>query len=170
VFAHRNFCVVFRRSALFRAIPLNISAIDEPASSWQFDDAMIRLRSGRMTVAQLKQRMDGRFKVVDKRFRAVDRRFDTVDKRFDAIDKRFDKVDKRFEAVDKRFEAVDKRFEVVDKRFEKLTARMDAGFLSLHEKLNVVLRVLDDKYEHHRKILNNHEERLNDLEGGRPAH
>jgi chromosome segregation ATPase len=117
---------------------------------------MIRSRSGRMTVAQLKQRMDGRFKVVDKRFTAVDRRFD-------AIDKRFDKVDKRFEAVDKRFETV-------DKRFEKLTARMDAGFLSLHEKLNAMLRVLDGKYEHHRKILNNHEERLNDLEDGRPAH
>ena len=89
-----------------------------------------------MTVAHLKERMDARFKAVDK----------------------------RFDAVDKRFGEVDKRFDVVDARSDRLSARMDAGFASVHEKLNAILRVLNDKYKHHHKILSNHEERLKDLE------
>jgi hypothetical protein len=125
---------------------------------------MIRDRTRRMTVAHLKQRMDQRFKAVGKRFDGVDKRFLAIDKRFLAIDKRFLAVDRRFDAVDKRFVAVDKRFDDVDKRFDRLTARMDAGFASLHEKLNAMLRVVDDRYTHHGKILSNHEERLEDLE------
>jgi DNA anti-recombination protein RmuC len=107
---------------------------------------MIRHRTRRMTVAHLKERMDQRFKAVDKRFGAVDKRFD---------------------AVDKRFVAVDKRFDDVDKRFDRLNARMDAGFASLHEKLNAILRIVDDKYKHHGKIVHNHEDRLQDLESWR---
>jgi len=101
-----------------------------------------------MTVAHLKERMDQRFKAVDKRFKAVDRRFN---------------------AVDRRFDTVDKRFELVDARFDRLTARMDAGFVSMHDKLNAILRILDDKYQHHHKILGNHEDRLTDLETWRRA-
>jgi hypothetical protein len=48
-------------------------------TSSHFDDAMIRNRSRRMTVAQLKERMDARFNVVDQRFDAIDQRFDAVD-------------------------------------------------------------------------------------------
>ena len=107
---------------------------------------MIRDRTRRMTVAHLRDRMDQRFKAVDKRFAAIDRRFDSVDKRFIAVDKRFDDV---------------------DKRFDRLSARMDAGFASLHEKLNAILRIVDDKYKHHGKILSNHEGRLTDLESRR---
>ena len=94
-----------------------------------------------MTVAHLKERMDQRFKAVDKRFKAVDKRFD----------------------------AVDKRFALVDARFDRLTARMDAGFASMHDKLNAILRILDDKYKPHHKILGNHEARLTDLETWRRA-
>jgi hypothetical protein len=83
---------------------------------------MIRHRSRRMTVAQLKDRMDARFKTVDT------------------------------------------RFEAVDKRFDQLTARMDAGFSSLHDKMNAILQILDKKSDHHFKILHEHESRLNDLE------
>ena len=83
------------------------------------------------------------------------------------MDARFKTVDKRFDAVDKRFNAVDKRFEAVDKRFDWLTVRMDAGFSSMHDKMNAILRVLDDKYEHHRTVLNTHEDRLQDLEDWR---
>ena len=43
-----------------------------------------------MTVAQLKERMDARFKAVDRRFTAVDKRFDAVDKRFDRLTARMD--------------------------------------------------------------------------------
>jgi hypothetical protein len=83
---------------------------------------MIRHRSGRMTVGQLKERMDARFKAVDRRFDAVDRRFD------------------------------------------QMNGKMDAGFSSLHDKLNAILQILDKKSDHHFKILNEHEERLGDLE------
>ena len=101
---------------------------------------MIRHRSRRMTVAQLTERMDARFRVVDKRFRMVDKRFEAVDHRFDAIDERFD----------------------------RLTARMDAGFLSLHDKLNAILRALNATDDNQQKIRHDHENRLRDLEASRP--
>ena len=82
---------------------------------------MIRRRSRRMTVAQLKERMDA-----------------------------------RFTAVDHRFE-VDQRFDAVDKRFDQLTVRMDAGFSSMHDKLNAILQVLTTRDDHPQKILNEHE-------------
>ena len=98
-----------------------------------------------MTVAHLKERMDQRFKAVDQRFDAVDRRFD---------------------AVDQRFKAVDRRFDTVDVRFDRLTAGMDAGFSSLHDKLNAILQALNARDDHQQKILNEHEDRLKDLEAG----
>jgi hypothetical protein len=45
---------------------------------------MIRNRSRRMTVGQLKERIDARFKAVDKRFDTVDKRFDRLTIRIDA--------------------------------------------------------------------------------------
>ena len=72
-------------------------------------------------------------------------------------------MDARFKTVDKRFDAVDRRFDAVDKRFDWLTVRMDAGFSSMHDKMNAILRVLDDKYEHNRTVLNTHEDRIQDL-------
>ena len=104
---------------------------------------MIRRRSRRMTVAQLKERMDARFTAVDQRFEAVDQRFD---------------------AVDQRFEALDRRFDAVDKRFDQLTVRMDAGFSSMHDTLNAILQVLTTRDDHQQEILNEHEDRLRDLE------
>jgi hypothetical protein len=93
---------------------------------------MIRDRSRRMTVAQLKIRMDARFKTVDERFKAVDKRFDTVDRRFD-----------------------------------QLTVKIDGGFSSLHDKLNGILRALNTKDDHQQDIVNEHEERLRELEAWR---
>jgi uncharacterized membrane-anchored protein YhcB (DUF1043 family) len=43
---------------------------------------MLPARSKRMTVAQIKDRMDRRFKAVDQRFDVVDERFDTLEARF----------------------------------------------------------------------------------------
>ena len=108
-------------------------------SSSQFDDAMIRDRTRRMTVARLRERMDARFKAVDKRFKAVDRRFDAVDKRFDAVDRRFDKVDRRFDLIDGRFD-------------------------SINDKLNAILRIIDQNHKHQTKVMDEHDQRLNDLE------
>jgi len=82
------------------------------ASSSHFDDAMIRNPRRRMTVAQLKERMDA-----------------------------------RFNAVDRRFNAIDKRFEAVDQRFDQLAVRMDVGFRSMHDKLNVILLALRHDYD-----------------------
>jgi hypothetical protein len=80
------------------------------------------------------------------------------------VDRRFKAVDKRFDAVDQRFDAVDQRFEQIDACFDRLSARMDAGFMSMNDKLSAILRILDQKSDHHFKILNEHEERLSDLE------
>ena len=69
----------------------------------------------------------------------------------------------------RRFKSVDKRFEAVDERFDRLTARMDAGFSSIHDKLNAILNVLDEKYRHHEKVLTAHDRRLKDLERSRTS-
>jgi hypothetical protein len=73
------------------------------------------------------------------------------------MDQRFKVVDKRFKAVDKRFDEVDKRFDAVDRRFDQLSARLDAGF-------KAILQILKNKYDHHHKILDEHEDRIKDLE------
>ena len=77
-----------------------------------------------------------------------------------------ERMDQRFKAVDQRFHAVDRRFDTVDVRFDRLTARMDAGFSSLHDKLNAILQALSTTDDHQQKILNEHEDRLEDLEAG----
>jgi hypothetical protein len=46
------------------------------ASCSQFDDAMIPACGKRMTVAQLKERMDARFNAVDRRFDALAKKLD----------------------------------------------------------------------------------------------
>ena len=88
------------------------------ASLSHCDDAMIPARSKRMTVAQLKVRMDARFA-------AVDRRFDRLEKRFD-----------RFETK-------------IDKTLDEILSTIKAGF------------------KHHNEILDEHDERLKDLESWR---
>ena len=55
----------------------------------------------------------------------------------------------------------------MDRRFDEQRVRMDAGFTSLHDKLNAILQVLDRKSDHHFNILHEHEERLSDLEAWR---
>jgi hypothetical protein len=79
---------------------------------------MIRRRSTRMTVAQLKERMDA-------------------------------------------------RFEAVDKRFDEQRIQIDAGFSSMHDKLNAILRALNTRDDHQQQIVDEHEERLRDLEAWR---
>jgi hypothetical protein len=66
--------------------------------------------------------------------------------------------------MDERFEAVDRRFEAVDKRLDLLAARMDAGFGSMHDTLNAILSIMKAKYDHHGRILQEHEDRIVDLE------
>jgi hypothetical protein len=108
---------------------------------------MIRIPSKRMTTASLKAHVDRRFKSQEQR---SNRKFDVVDKRFDAIDKRFDAIDKRLAAV--------------DERFDRLTARMDARFDSLTEKLDAMINSAANHYRHYDRLLNEHEDRITDLE------
>ncbi len=56
-----------------------------------------------MTVAQLKERMDARFKAVDKRFGEVDKRFDLIDARFDRLSAR---MEARFDSLNEKIGAV----------------------------------------------------------------
>ena len=77
-------------------------------------------------------------------------------------------MDRRFESQERRsnrkFDAVDKRFAAVDERFDRLTARMDARFDSLNEKIEALIRIAELRYDHHGKLLHEHDERLKDLE------
>jgi hypothetical protein len=65
---------------------------------------MIPARSKRMTVAQLKERMDARFKSADKRFDAVDKHFDAIDKRFDALEAYFRQLFRSMESLGQKVE------------------------------------------------------------------
>ncbi len=59
--------------------------------------------------------------------------------------------------------------ERMDAGFNDQRVRIDAGFSSMHDKLNAILRILDEKHTHHHKIVTNHEDRLQDLETWRRA-
>lgn len=55
----------------------------------------------------------------------------------------------------------------MDRRFDEQSARMDAGFSSLHDKLNAILRALRTKDDHLQQVVDVHEERLKELEAWR---
>ncbi len=59
--------------------------------------------------------------------------------------------------------------ERMDAGFNDQRVRIDAGFSSMNDKLSAILRILDEKYTHHHKIVTNHEDRLQDLETWRRA-
>ena len=78
------------------------------------------------------------------------------------------RMDVRFRTLDKRlnrqFASVDARFDAVDARLDRMEARSDARFDSIGDKLDALFRNLKDTQDHHTKIVNDHEERLKDLE------
>ena len=113
------------------------------------------MRALRMTVAALHQRMNKRFSRLGRR---IDARFKTVDARFRAVDAGFDEVDKRFDAVDARFDVVEARLALTD-------AHMRAGFDSLRGTLKELIREIRSDKEHHTRILNEHEDRIKDIDG-----
>jgi hypothetical protein len=100
---------------------------------------MIPNRSKRMTIAQLKERMDARFKAVDARFKRVDARFDAVDARFEAVNARFDSLDAQFRRL---FRSVE----------------------SLGQQVRANSRTLDVGLNHCLGVLSEHEKRIKDLE------
>ena len=104
---------------------------------------MIPNRSKRMTIAQLKERMDSRFKATDAR-----------------SDARFNAVDARFDAVDARFEAVNARFDSLDAQFRRLFRSVE----SLAQKVGANTQGLADGLKHCDRVLSEHDKRIRDLE------
>lgn len=66
--------------------------------------------------------------------------------------------------MDQRFESIDKRFEAMDQRLDSRFATFERRLVSLNEKLDSIVRRFDDDMKGHWKILNEHEDRLKDLE------
>jgi len=97
---------------------------------------MIPNRSKRMTIAQLKERMDSRFRATDAR---SDARFDTVDARLEAINARFDSLDAQFRRL---FRSVE----------------------SLAQKVGSNTQGLTDGLKHCDRVLSEHDKRIRDLE------
>jgi hypothetical protein len=118
------------------------SASHAQASSSHFDDAMIPNRSKRMTIAQLKERMDSRFRATDAR----------SDARFDAVE--------IFDAVDARLEAINARFDSLDVQFRRLFRSVE----SLAQKVGANTQGLADGLEHFDRALSEHDKRIRDLE------
>jgi chromosome segregation ATPase len=115
----------------------------------------------RMTVAQLKKHLDSRFKTSERR---MNRRFAAVDARFTGVDGRFARVEGRLTGVEARLAGLEGRFDAMDARLDRTDARMAAGFESLDAKLDALFRMLKDEHDHHTRVVDNHEDRLRDLE------
>ena len=67
-----------------------------------------------------------------------------------------ERMDARFKTVDKRFRVVDKRFDAIDRRFDALDKKLDDHLASITLLLT-----------HHDRVVDEHDERLTDLEGWR---
>jgi hypothetical protein len=98
------------------------------------------MRRIRMTIAALSKRTDARFRRAE---RSTTQRFDAVDERFAAVDARCDRMDA---ALAIRF------------------GRLDHQIESVGETLDRIAGILNDKYRHQEKTLDEHERRLRDLE------
>lgn len=57
--------------------------------------------------------------------------------------------------------------ERMDAGFNDQRVRIDAGFSSMNDKLNAILSSLRAKDDNQQQILDEHDERLKDLEAGR---
>jgi uncharacterized protein YdcH (DUF465 family) len=92
-----------------------------------------------MTIAQLKERMDTRFK---------------------AVDARFNRIGARFDPVDARLEAVNARFDFLDAQFRRLFRSVE----SLGQRVGENTQGLADTVNHCNSVLGEHDKRLRDLE------
>jgi hypothetical protein len=77
------------------------------------------------------------------------------------MDVRFKTLDRR---LSRRFASVGARFDGIDARLDRMDRHMDARFDSMGAKLDALVLTVKDGQEHLTRIVNNHEDRLNDLE------
>ena len=120
----------------------------------------------RMTVAYLKKRMDGRFSRLS---RDMNARFTGVDRRFVSVKQRFRAIDRRFKAVDQRFDAVDRRLNDMEASLRAQIGGVARQIESLGDKMGTMIRILDETVKEQGRALDEHEERLKDLERGYAA-
>ena len=85
-----------------------------------------RIDGLREAIAELGNRMDHRFEVMERRFAAMEQRFAGMEQRFD----------RRFESIDRRFEALEQRH---SRQFLWLTGTLAATMLAVVSILSVAL-------------------------------
>jgi hypothetical protein len=108
-----------------------------------------------MTIEQLKKHVDRRLRTtadkadVRRLERRMDERFGTVESRLGAVESRLDGVESRLGGVESRL------------------GRVERGVDSLGEKLDYIAGILNGKFDKHERVVNEHEDRLRDLEAAR---
>ena len=85
-----------------------------------------RIDGLREAIAELGNRMDHRFEVMEQRFAAMEQRFAGMEQRFD----------RRFESIDRRFEALEQRH---SRQFLWLTGTLAATMLAVVSILSAAL-------------------------------
>ncbi|MBI4142950.1 hypothetical protein HY480_03695 [Candidatus Uhrbacteria bacterium] len=95
-----------------------------------------------LTVEVFEEKLDSFAKIVKEGFDAVDERFNSVDERFNSVDERFNILTSVMGA---RFTEMDEKLERMDKRINGLYTLIDS-FITLHQKLDIELTALRDKY------------------------
>ena len=92
-----------------------------------------RIDGLREAIAELGNRMDHRFEVMEQRFAAMEQRFAAMEQRFAGMEQRFDR---RFESIDRRFEALEQRH---SRQFLWLTGTLAATMLAVVSILSAAL-------------------------------
>jgi L-alanine-DL-glutamate epimerase-like enolase superfamily enzyme len=113
------------------------------------DDGRMRGSREPMTIARLKQSMDGRFRSVDRRFQAMDRRFAGLER------KKADKSDVR------RLERkVDRGFREIRQEIKDTAAETRRHFDAVVESLHDDFRLFADAIARHTERLDHHDVRI----------
>jgi uncharacterized protein involved in exopolysaccharide biosynthesis len=108
-----------------------------------------------MTVAQLKKRMDGRFTRVEQLLRQMG----------PGLDEMRQGLGEMRQGLGEMRQGLGEMSRSHDARFASLERRL----ISLDDKLNSITKRLDDKIDHHWIAVNEHEDRLKDLEAAERA-
>jgi len=93
------------------------------------------IRGRRMTVAQLKRKMDSRFDRVEGRLDHLEGRFDLLEGRFDRLERRFDVLEGRFDVLEGRFDRLEGRFDTLEGRFDDMSRGTNAHFALIERHL-----------------------------------
>ena len=112
-----------------------------------------------MTTSQLKRHMDSRLRTkADKAdLKAFEARLVS---RLDALDARFDGLDRRFNSVEAHGSATDSRLSNI----EAHVSRTDSRLSTIEAHVGTIREIIQRNYDQHELVLDEHENRLRDLE------